>query len=64
MMFKGEDCQALQTPIENRTISPDAQWTPTLACKAVQSVIKEDVHFWHHRDQLLSDLHQLPEGIK
>ena len=32
--------------------------------KAIQSVIKEDVHFWHHREELLTDLQQLPnEGI-
>ena len=61
MMFEGEDCQALQTLIDNQTILPDAQQTPVLALKAIQSVIKEEVHFWHHRDQLLSDLHQLPE---
>ena len=41
MMFKGEDCQALQTLIENKTISPDAQWTPTLVLKAIQSVTKK-----------------------
>ena len=64
MMFKDEDCQALQTLINNHTISPEAQQTPSLALKAIQSIIKEDVHFWHHRDELLSDLHQLPnEGI-
>ena len=45
MMFKGDNCQALQTLIDNQTISPDAQWTPALALIAIQSVIKEDVHF-------------------
>ena len=61
MMFKGEYCQALQTLIENKTILPDAKQTSTLALKAIQSVIREDLHFWYHRDQLLSDLCQLPE---
>ena len=61
MMFKDEDHLALQTLIDNQTISPDAQWTPSLALKAIQSVIKEDVHFWHHRDELLTDLQQLPD---
>ena len=43
---------------------PEAQWTPSLAVKAIQSIIREDVYFWHHRDELLSDLCQLPnEGI-
>ena len=63
-MFGGDDHQALQTLIDNQTILPDAQQTPALALKAIQSVIKEDVHFWHYCDQLLSDLCQLPdEGI-
>ena len=61
MIFEGEDCQALQTLIDNNTVTPEAQQTPAQTLKAIQSVIKEDVHFWHHRDQLFSDLHQLPE---
>ena len=40
MMFEGDDCQALQTLINNNTISPDAQHTPILALNAVQSVVK------------------------
>ena len=60
MMFKDEDCLALQTLIDNQTISPDAQWTPSLTLKAIQLVTKVDVHFWHHRDELLTDLQQLP----
>ena len=64
MMFEDEDCLALQTLIDNQTITPVAQWTPALALKAIQLVIKEDVHFWHCRDELLTDLQQLPnEGI-
>ena len=63
-MFEDEDHQALQTLIDNQTISPEAQWTPSLALKAIQSIIKEDIHFWHHRDELLTDLWQLPsDGI-
>ena len=65
MMFKDKDCISLQTLIHNQTISPDAQWTPSLILKAIQLVIKEDFHFWHHRDELLTDLQQLPdEGIR
>ena len=64
MMFEDEDCLALQTLIDNQTITPAAQWTHSLALKAIQLVIKEDVHFWHHSDELLTDLQQLPnEGI-
>ena len=51
-MFEDEDHQALKTLINNQTL------------KAIQSIIKEDVHFWHHRDELLTGLRQLPnEGI-
>ena len=64
MLFKDEVCQSLLTFINNHTVSPEAQQTPSLALKAIQSIIKEDVHFWHHRDELLSDLHRLHnEGI-
>ena len=64
MMFEDEDHLALQTLIDNQTITPAAQGTPSLVLRAFQSVIKEDVHFWHHRDKLLTDLQQLPnEGI-
>ena len=56
MMFEDEDCLALQTLIDNQTITPAAQQTPSLVLKAIQSVIKEDVHFWHHQDELLTDL--------
>ena len=45
MMFEDEDCLALQTLIDNQTISPDAQLTLSLMLKAIQLVIKEDVHF-------------------
>ena len=61
MMFKGEDHQALQTLIDNNTVTPEAQKTPAQALKAIQCIIKEDIPFWHHCDQLLSDFHQLPE---
>ena len=61
MMFEGEDCQVLQTLTDSNTVTPEAQRTPALALRAIQSVIKEDVHFWHHHNQILSDLQQLPE---
>ena len=51
MKFEDEDCQALQTLIDNQAISPEAQQTPSLMLKAIQSV-----PFWHHRDELLTDL--------
>ena len=64
MIFEGENHQALQTLIDCKTITCEAQRTPALAFRAIQSVIKEDVHFWHHHNQILVDLWQLPkEGV-
>ena len=64
MLFEGDDCQALQTLIDNNTISAEAQCTPSLALNAIQSVIKEDIYFWNYHDKILSYFHQLPdEGI-
>ena len=64
MMFEDKDRLALQTLIDNQTITPAAQQTPSLVLKAIQLVIKEDVHFWHRWDELLTDLQQLPnKGI-
>ena len=61
--FEGDDHQALQTLIDNNTISTEAQHTPSLALNATQSVIK-DVHFLNYSDEILSELCQLPdEGI-
>ena len=58
MMFQGEDRQALQTPINNNTISPEDQLTPACALKAIQSCIKDEQHCWHFRDKVMSDFHQ------
>ena len=55
MMFEGDDCQALQTLIDNNTISTEVQHTPSLALNAIQSMIKQDVHFWHYCNEILSD---------
>ena len=64
MMFEDEDCIALQTLIDSQNISPEGQQTPSIMLKAIQLVTKEDVLFWHHRDELVTDLWQLPdEGI-
>ena len=45
MMFKGEERQALQTLINNNTISPEDQLTPVSKLKAIQSCIKDVEHF-------------------
>ena len=61
MMFTGEDRQALQILIDNNTITPADQCTPTLALKAIQTAIKDEEHYWHYRDKVLSDIRQQPE---
>ena len=61
MMFRGEDRRALQTLIDNDTIKAADQCTPTLALKAIQTAIKEGEHYWHYRDEVLSDIRQQPE---
>ena len=58
MMFQGEDRQALQSLIDNNTITPVDQKTPKHALKAIQSCIKEEDHFWHFRDEVMSDFRQ------
>ena len=61
MMFTGEDRQALQTLIDNNTITAPDQHTPILALKAIQTAIKDEEHYWHYRDKALSDIRQQPE---
>ena len=61
MMFTGEDRRALQTLIDNDTITEADQRTPRLALKAIQTAIKEGEHYWHYRDKVLSDIRQQPE---
>ena len=61
MMFTGEDRQALQTLIDNNTITQEDQCTPIQALKAIQTTIKEEEHYWHHRDEVMSDIRQQPD---
>ena len=58
MMFQGEDRQTLQSLIDNNTITPEDQKTPKHVLKAIQSCIKEEKHFWHFRDEVMSDFRQ------
>ena len=51
MMFTGEDKQALQTLIDNNTITATDQCTPTLALRAIQTAIKDREHYWHDRGE-------------
>ena len=61
MMFTGEDRQALQTLTDNNTITQEDQHTPIQALKAIQTTIKEEKHYWHHRDEVMSDIRQQPD---
>ena len=64
MMFQGEDRQALQTLLVDNTITPEDQLIHAYTLKAIQTTIKEDEHFWHFRDELLSNFRQEShEGI-
>ena len=56
MMFTGEGRQAPQTLIDNNTITPEDQCTPIHALKAIQTTIKEEEHYWHYRDKIMSDI--------
>ena len=46
--------------INNNIIIPEDQLTPTYALKAIKTTIKEDEHFWHFRDDVLSNFRQEP----
>ena len=61
MMFTGEDRQELQTLIDNNTITQEDQCTPIRALKAIQTSIKEEEHYWHHRDEVMSNIRQQPD---
>ena len=56
MMFTGEDRQALQTIIDNNTITQQEQCMPIQALKAIQKTIKDEEHYWHYRDEIMSDI--------
>ena len=61
MMFTGEDRQALQTMIDNNTITQADQCTPVQALKAIQTTIKDEEHYWHYRDEIMSNIRQEPQ---
>ena len=63
MMFTREDRQTLQTMIDNKTITTEHQPTPLNALKAIQTTIKDEEHYWHHRHKILSNIRQLEEQV-
>ena len=46
LMFEGEDRQALQTLIDNGTVTPKHMKTPKAILDAVATTIKSEEHFW------------------
>ena len=58
IIFKGEDCCALQSLVDDGTITPNAQRTAKAMYNAIPSIIKEEEPFWHYRHEIVSDLHQ------
>ena len=60
LMFKGKDREALQTLIDNSTITEENMKTPHAALDAIRMSIKAKEHFWAHRGELLSDVRQQP----
>ena len=61
MMFTREDRQALQTMIDNNTITQADQCTLVQELKAIQTTIKGEKHYWHYRDEIMSDIRQEPQ---
>ena len=50
--------------MDNNTITAEYQYIPIQTLNAIQTVIKEDEHFWLYCDQILCDILQLPhKGI-
>ena len=55
MIFQGNDRQALQTLLDNNTVTAEDQCTPSKALKAIQTTIKDEEHYWHFRDEVISN---------
>ena len=47
--------------IDNNIITAEHQLTPINALKTIQTTIKEEEHYWHYRDEVLSDIRQQPD---
>ena len=63
-MFEGEDRKALWSLIDSSVVTAEHMLTPKAALDAIGTTIKSEEHFWAYRDELMSDLQQLPdEGI-
>ena len=61
MMFEEEDQKALQTLIKNGILILEDKKISMSVQDTTQTTIKDEEHFWHFSDELLSDIRQLPE---
>ena len=41
-------------------LQPEDQCTLICALKAIKTIIKEEEHYWHYRDKVMSDIRQQP----
>ena len=65
MMFQCEDRKALQTLVDNITITSETHQITKLVLHAIQTIIKEDEYFWYYHDELVSDVNlKLDEPIQ
>ena len=60
-MFEGEDRKALQSLIDSSVMTPEHMLKPKAALDAIGTTIKSEEHNWAYRDELMSDLQQLPD---
>ena len=52
LISEGKDRKAVQTLIDNGTITQENMKTPHTALDAISMTIKSEEHFWAHRDEL------------
>ena len=56
MMFETEDCQAIQTMLDNNTITVEDHHIPIQPLNIIQTMIKEDEHLWHYCNEIPCNL--------
>ena len=61
-MFEGEHRQALQTLIDNDTMTSGDMKTPKAALDVILTTIKSEEHYWAYRDELMSNIWQQPDN--
>ena len=58
MIIEVEDCQALQTLLDNGTKDPEDQKVPIRLLDTIQTIIIEEEDLQPYREEILSDLRQ------